>query len=145
MTHLIEPRVTAVLSSDQAERALRGAKARALEIGTPVSIALQDAAGHLVAFLRMDDAFLGSIDLAERKATTSILFRKESQEIWDLGKSDGPAPRLELSNGTLVAFGGGIPLFDLAGEMLGAIGVSGGTVDQDYAIAQAGRDALANA
>ncbi|MEM6457743.1 MAG: heme-binding protein, partial [Acidobacteriota bacterium] len=100
------------------------------------------AGGHLTAFRRMDGAFLGSIDVAIKKANSSILFQMNSEAIFDFCKPGAQAPGLERSNGGLMPFGGGIPLFDDGGTMIGAIGVSGGAVVQDVEVAEAGRDAL---
>jgi uncharacterized protein GlcG (DUF336 family) len=90
----------------------------------------------------MDGAVLGSIDVATRKATTAALFQARSEAVWEYCKPGAPAPGLELSNGGLAPFAGGIPLRGRGGEMLGAIGVSGGAVAQDLEIAEAGVAAL---
>ena len=86
----------------------------------------------------MDGALLGSIDVAMRKARTAVLFECDSQAVWDYCKPGAPAPALELTNGGLAPFAGGIPLRAPGGQLIGAVGVSGGTVAQDLEIAQAG-------
>ena len=122
----------------QAYAALRAAEEKATAIGIPVNIAVLDASAHLKTFSRMDGAVLGSIDVATRKAMTAALFQARSEAVWEYCKPGAPAPALELSNGGLAPFAGGIPLRGPQGEILGAIGVSGGTVAQDLEIAEAG-------
>jgi uncharacterized protein GlcG (DUF336 family) len=106
------------------------------------NIAVLDAGAHLKAFSRMDGAVLGSIDLAVGKARTAVLFATSSAAVWEYCKPGGSAQGLERSNGGLVTFAGGIPLIDANGAMIGAVGVSGGTVPQDLEIAQAALAAL---
>ena len=120
----------------------RAAEEKASAIGVPVNIAVLDAGAHLKAFLRMDRAALGSIDVALKKATTAALFQIPSEHVWDYCKPGAPAHALEHTNGGLAPFAGGLPLKDAKGDMLGAIGVSGGAVPQDLAIAEAGVAAL---
>jgi len=126
------------LSSHQAQVITDGAEAKARELGLPVIIAILDAGAHLKAFRRMDGAVLGSIDIALRKATTAVLFQANSETVWDYCKPGAPAPGLEISNGGLAPFGGGIPLRWPNGAIVGALGVSGGAVHQDVEVAQAG-------
>lgn len=90
----------------------------------------------------MDGAVLGSIDVAIKKASTAALFQTSSEAIWDYCKPDAPAHALEHTNGGLAPFAGGLPLKGVNGEMLGAIGVSGGAVAQDLEIAEAGVSAI---
>jgi uncharacterized protein GlcG (DUF336 family) len=130
------------LTTRQAEAVIAAAAARASAITVAMNIAVLDAGGHLKAFLRMDGALLGSIDIAHRKARTAVLFEADSEALWAYCKPGGDAPGLELTNGTLAVFAGGIPLRTTAGEMAGAIGVSGGTVAQDAEVARAGADAF---
>jgi len=85
----------------------------------------------------MDGAVLGSIDIALKKARTAALFECNSEAIWEYCKPGAPAPSLELSNGGLAPFAGGILLKGPAGEVVGAVGVSGGAVSQDFEVAQA--------
>jgi uncharacterized protein GlcG (DUF336 family) len=130
------------LTSDQADALIEAAKAKAAEIGVAASIVVLDVAGHLKAFSRMDSAWLGSIDVAMRKAKTSVLFEVETQAVWDFSKPGAQAEGLERTNDGLVTFAGGIPLKAPDGQLLGAIGVSGGQVAQDVEIARAGSKAL---
>jgi uncharacterized protein GlcG (DUF336 family) len=90
----------------------------------------------------MDGAWLGSIDVTMRKARTSVLFEMETQSVWDICKPDAQAHGLEQTNSGLVTFAGGVPLRGSDGSLLGAIGVSGGAVAQDFEIARAGALAL---
>jgi uncharacterized protein GlcG (DUF336 family) len=124
------------IKEQQAALVIEAGRAKASEISVPVIIAVLDAGGNLKAFSRMDGAVLGSIDIALKKAKTSVLFQCNSEDVWEYCKPGAPAPGLELSNGGLATFAGGIPLRSDSGEIIGAVGVSGGAVDQDFAIAQ---------
>jgi uncharacterized protein GlcG (DUF336 family) len=130
------------LTLDLAENCVRAGREHAATLGVAVCLVACDAAGHLKAFARMDRAWLGAIDVALRKAKTSVLFEAETQLIWEVSRPDAQAHGLESSNGGLITFAGGIPLRTATGEFLGAIGVSGGQVAQDYAVAQAAMKAL---
>lgn len=130
------------ITTDQAKAVIEAGETKAVALGVPMNIVVLDAGAHLKAFLRMDRALLGSIDVAQRKARTSALFRAPSQTIWDYCKPGAPAPGLELSNGGLAPFGGGLPLIGREGAMIGAVGVSGGSVDQDLEVARAAAAAL---
>jgi uncharacterized protein GlcG (DUF336 family) len=122
--------------SSQAEALIQAATAEASSLAIAVSIAVMDAGGQIKAFARMDGAWLGSIDVALKKARTSVLFEAETQIIWEVCKPGAQAHGLESTNDGLVTFAGGIPLRSSDGQLLGAIGVSGGQVAQDHAIAQ---------
>ncbi len=124
------------LTIDRARAVITAAEAKAWEIGVPVVVAVLDAGVHLKAFTRMDGAPLASIDIAMKKARTSALFNANSEAVWEYCKPGAPAPGLELSNGGLAPFGGGVPL-EAGGELVGAVGVSGGAVAQDREIALA--------
>ena len=117
------------------------AKSKAVELGVAASIVVLDPGGNLKAFSRMDGSWLGSIDVAIKKAKTSVLFEMETQIVWEIGNPQAQAHGIELTNEGLVTFAGGIPLND-SGGLQGAIGVSGGLVAQDYEIACAGVAAL---
>ncbi|MDC7677495.1 GlcG/HbpS family heme-binding protein [Asticcacaulis machinosus] len=131
-----------MLTLEQSQRALAAAEAHAVAIGVPVNIAIVDAGVHLTAFARMDGAVLGAIDVALGKARTAALFRIPSESVWDYCKPAAPAPTLELSNGGLMAFPGGLPLTAADGTFLGAVGVSGGAPSQDREIAKAATQTL---
>ena len=132
-----------LLTSTQARAVIAAAEAKAAAMAVPVIIAVVDAGVHLKAFSRMDGAVLASIDIALKKARTSALFQANSEAVWEYCKPGAPAPALELTNDGLAPFGGGVPLRNADGELLGAVGVSGGAVAQDAEIAQAAAAALA--
>lgn len=125
----------------QARAALDAAHEAATSAGLAMNIAIVDEGGNLKAFLRMDDAWRGSIDISIKKARTARFFDMESGTIGELSQPGGSLYNIEISNGGLISFPGGIPL-TVAGSIVGAIGVSGSTVDNDRAIAQAGVSAL---
>lgn len=132
------------LSLHDAERVLAAAVAKATELSIPSNVAVLDAGVNLKAFSRMDGALLGSIDIAIGKARTSALFQMNSEELFGFAQPGGTSFGLENTNGGLVVFAGGRPLV-VDGEVVGAVGVSGGTVAQDDAIARAAADALSAA
>jgi uncharacterized protein GlcG (DUF336 family) len=130
------------ITAEQADRVMKASIMKARELGVSVCIAILDSGGHLKAFHRMDGAWLGVIEVALMKAKTSALFEMETQTVDNYSKAGGDAHGLELTNGHLVTFAGGIPFKDVDGHMIGSIGVSGGTSAQDYAVAQSGQSAL---
>ncbi|HEY4337153.1 MAG TPA: heme-binding protein [Puia sp.] len=130
------------ISLAQAETAIHAAKEKARQLNVLMNIAILDAGVNLVAFERMDGAWLGSIDLAMGKARTARFFNMESGEIGKLSQPGGPVWQVEQSNGGLVTFPGGIPIQNAKGEIIGAIGASGSTVENDHACAQAGAEAI---
>jgi uncharacterized protein GlcG (DUF336 family) len=134
--------MAADISLDSAEKILQAAKAKAAEIKTLMDIAIVDAGGNLKAFARMDGAWLGSVDIALRKARTARFFDMNTGEIGKLSQPGGPLYGIEHSNGGLITFPGGIPLKDSSGVVIGAIGVSGSSVENDHAVAAAGAAAL---
>ena len=131
------------LTSSQARAVIVAAEAKASAIGVAVIIAVVDAGVHLKAFTRMDDAVLGSIDVALKKARTSALFQTNSDAVWEYCKPGAPAHALEFTNDGLAPFGGGVLLRTAHGAVLGAVGVSGGAVAQDAEIAEVAAAALA--
>ena len=130
------------ITLSQAERIVAEAVRKAGEIGTLMNIAVVDAGGNLKAFGRMDGAWLGSIDIAIKKARTARFFDMNSGDIGALSQPGGPLFNIEVSNGGLISFPGGIPLRDAGGEVVGAIGVSGSSVENDHTVAEAGASAL---
>ena len=114
---------------------------KATEIDTLMNIAVVDAGGNLKAFARMDGAWLGSIDISIRKARTARFFDMNTGDVGALSQPGGPLYNIEVSNGGLITFPGGIPL-RLNGEIVGGIGVSGSSVENDHAVAEAGANAL---
>jgi uncharacterized protein GlcG (DUF336 family) len=130
------PTRTVTLSTGQA--VLEAARAKAAEIGVPMNVAVVDEGGNLVAFARMDDAWLGSIDIAQGKAFTARAFDMPTKELAPLAQPGGPLYGIEASNaGRIIVFAGGIPLVS-GDRVVGAIGVSGGSVEQDQEVAEAG-------
>ena len=130
------------LTLETAERIVAAAKKKAAQIKTTMDIAVVDAGGNLKAFARMDGAWLGSIDIAQRKARTARWFDMETGEIGKLSQPGGPLFGIEHSNGGLISFPGGVPLRNSKGEVVGAVGVGGSTVENDHAVATAGASAL---
>ncbi len=130
------------ISAVQARAIVDAAKAKAAQINTKMNIAVVDAGGNLKAFLRMDDAWLGSIDIAIKKARTARLFDMPTGEIGKLSQPGGPLYNIEHSNGGLISFPGGVPLETTEGVVIGAIGVSGSTVEDDHTVATTGAQAI---
>lgn len=126
----------------QAEAAIAAAKAKAEELNTLMNIAVVDSGTNLVAFVHMDNAWLGSIDIAQKKARTARYFNMPTGEIGKLAQPGGSLYNIEHSNGGLITFPGGVPIKNQNGDIIGAIGVSGDTVENDHAVAQAGADAV---
>lgn len=134
--------LTGDITLEQAQKVMAGALAFAEKQGVPMNIAIVDAGGNLKEFCRMDGAFLGSIDISAKKAKTARFFNMSTAE---LGAVSGPGQELygiETTNNGLVVFGGGELLRDKNGMIIGAIGVSGGSVEEDTKVAKAGVEAL---
>ncbi len=126
----------------QAQTALGAALEKSLELGVKMDICVVDAGANLKAFFRMDDAWLGSIDIAIKKAKTARFFNMPTGNIGELSQPGGSLYNIEHSNGGLITFPGGVPIKNADGEIIGAIGVSGSTVEDDHAVAAAGANAL---
>jgi len=126
----------------QAEAAIKAAKEKSKSIGTLMNIAVVDAGANLIAFAHEDDAWLGSIDISQRKARTARYFNMPTGEIGKLSQPGGPLYNIEHSNGGLITFPGGVVIKNHKEEIIGAIGVSGSTVENDHTVAQAGADAV---
>ena len=126
------------ITEAQAQAAIAAARSAAQELGVPMNVAVLDDGANLKAFVRMDGALLGSVDIALRKAKTAALFGLDTETVGELSKPGGTSPGLELTNGGLVVFAGGIPVHDAEGRVIGAVGVSGGAVAQDQRVARAG-------
>ncbi len=125
------------ITTQQSEKLMSLAKAKAKEINVAMNIAIIDKWGHLKAFARMDDAFLGSIDIAIKKAKTSMLFRMNTEQVGEFLKPEVAAYGMEATSGGLIGFPGGMPI-KANGEIIGYIGVSGGFPTQDQTVAAAG-------
>ena len=136
------PRTYASLTLEDAKQMLSAAEAKAASLGIPCGVAVVDAGGHLVAFLRQEGALIGSVDLAIDKATTARIFDKTTSYLATLAQSGRPLFGIQESNaGKVVIFGGGVPIV-LDGAIVGAVGASAGTVEQDIAVAEAAITAL---
>jgi len=130
------------ISLAQAQSAVAAAVEKSTEIGVKMDIAVVDVGANLKAFVRMDDAWLGSIDIAIKKAKTARFFDMNTGDIGQLSQPGGALFNIEHSNGGLISFPGGVPLRNDAGEIVGAIGVSGSTVEHDHQVAEAGAATL---
>jgi uncharacterized protein GlcG (DUF336 family) len=127
----------------QASAVVKAAQKKAEDMGVKMDIAVVDAGANLKAFIRMDDAWLGSIDISIKKAKTARYFNMPTGAIGELSQPGGSLYNIEHSNDGLITFPGGIPLKNRRGEIIGAIGVSGSTVEDDHAVAEAGVAAIA--
>ena len=131
------------ISLAEAKEVIAAAQAKAEEQGTLMNIAVVDSGANLVAFVRMDGSFLGSIDISIAKARTSRLFNMPTGTLGTLSQPGGPLYNIELSNDSgLISFAGGVPLKDKDGNIVGGIGVSGDTVENDLEVAEAGAAVL---
>ena len=126
----------------QAQAAVDAAHKKAVETDTRMDIAVVDAGANLKAFIRMDGAWLGSIDIAHKKARTARWFDMNTGDIGGLSQPGGALYNIEHSNGGLITFPGGVPIKNAAGEVIGAIGVSGDSVENDHTVAAAGAAAV---
>ncbi len=129
------------ITLEQAQNAVAAAIGKAIAIDTKMDIAVVDAGGNLKAFARMDGAWLGSIDISIKKARTARYFDMNTGDIGGLSQPGGPLYQIEVSNGGLITFPGGVPIKNGAGEVMGAVGVSGSTVEDDHTVAVAGAEA----
>lgn len=126
----------------QAEAIISAAKAKSTELGLKMNIAVVDAGANLVAFVRQDGAWLGSVDISIKKAKTARFFDMNTGDLGQASQPGGSLYNIEHSNGGLITFPGGIPVKDASGEVIGGVGVSGSTVENDHAVAQAGVEAF---
>ena len=130
------------VSLSAAQQVVEAAREKAEEIDVPMNIAVVDAGNNLTAFARMDGAWLGSIDIAQNKAYTARSFDMSTKDLAPLCQPNQPLFGIHASNqGQLIIFAGGIPLMS-GDDVIGAIGVSGGSVEQDHEVAEAGVAAL---
>lgn len=130
------------ISHEDALKAVLAAKEKAEQLDVLVNIAVVDAGANLKAFIRMDDSFLGSIDVAIKKAKTSRYFDINTGDLGKLTQPGGIIYNIELTNDGLVTFPGGVPIKNGEGKIIGAIGISGGTIEQDHNIASVGANAI---
>ena len=130
------------ITLSQAEQVIAAAKKKSQELGAKMDIAVIDSGINLTAFAREDGAWLGSIDIAIKKAKTARFFNMDTGTIGSLSQPGGALYNIEHSNGGLISFPGGVCIKNTAGEIIGAIGVSGSSVEDDHAVAAAGAAAI---
>lgn len=126
----------------QARKVVDAAIKKSNELGVKMNIAVVDSGTNLVAFNKMDDAWLGSIDISQKKARTARYFNMDTGEIGKLAQPGGPLYNIEHSNNGLISFPGGVCIKNADGDIIGAIGVSGSVVENDHAVATAGAAAV---
>jgi len=130
------------ITLSQAEKIILVAKEKSTEIDTKMNIAIVDSGANLVAFARMDGAWLGSLDISIKKAKTARYFDMNTGVIGELSQPNGSLYNIEHSNNGLITFPGGVPIKNKTGEIIGAIGVSGSSVENDHTVAEAGALAI---
>jgi uncharacterized protein GlcG (DUF336 family) len=131
-----------MIKLEDARRVIAAAEKKAKEIGQPMNIAVADEGGNLISHVRMDGAWLGSIDISIKKAFTSRAFDIATKDLATHSQSGGQFFGIHASNnGKVMIFAGGIPL-EKDGKVIGAIGVSGGSGAQDQTVAEAGAAAF---
>lgn len=127
---------------EQAEQAIAAAITEAQQLGTQMCIAVVDSGADLKSFVRMNGAWVGSIDIAIKKAKTACFFGMNTGQIGQLSQPGNPLFGIEHSNGGLITFPGGVPIVDKDGVLIGAVGVSGSSVENDHQVAKAGVDVI---
>jgi uncharacterized protein GlcG (DUF336 family) len=135
--------MTSTITLDGADQAIEAGRVKAAQLGIAFTIAIVDAGTHLVALSRQDGAALASVESSQAKARTSVLFGAPTKDL--AGAVQPGAPMFGIESGfrdTLAFVGGGVPVTDSEGRLIGAIGVGGGYPDQDNEIAEAVKDAL---
>ena len=122
------------ITHKEALEVLLAAQKEATKQKALVNIAVVDAGANLKAFLRMDESYIGSIDIAIKKAKTSRYFNTTAKDLGELTQPGGMLYNIEVSNNGLISFPGGVPIKNAEGKIIGAIGISGGTIEQDHDI-----------
>ena len=130
------------MNRSSAERAIQAAIAKSEELDVKMNIAVVDSGANLVGFVRMDDAWLGSVDISIKKAKTATMFNMPTGDIGALSQPGGSLYNIEHSNNGLITFPGGVPVRNKEGQVVGAVGVSGSTVENDHAVAAAAVEAI---
>jgi uncharacterized protein GlcG (DUF336 family) len=131
-----------MVTLEDARQIISAAEKKAKELSQPMNIAVADGGGNLVAHVRMDGAWLGSIDISIKKAFTARAFDISTKDLATQSQSGGQFFGIHASNGgRVMIFAGGVPL-RRAGKVVGAVGVSGGSGVQDHAVAEAGAKAF---
>ncbi|WP_299553710.1 heme-binding protein [Seonamhaeicola sp.] len=142
LSNVVQAQIANDITQEEALKALLAAKENAEASNILVNIAVVDAGANLKAFIRMDESYLGSIDVAIKKAKTARYFNIDTGKLGELTQPGGIIYNIELTNNGLVSFPGGLPIKNKEGKIIGAIGVSGGTIDQDRAIATVGAQSI---
>ena len=124
------------MNLERAQKAVLASIEKSKELDTKMNIAIVDAGANLKSFARMEDAWLGSIDIAIKKAKTARFFDMDTGEIGKLSQPGGPLYNIEHSNQGLISFPGGVLIKD-EGSIVGAVGVSGSSVENDHTVAEA--------
>lgn len=138
------PRQVPSLTLAEARGIIAAGEKKAEELGIPYNIAVVDAGGGLVAHARMDGAWLGSIDISIHKAWTARAFDMATEDLAKMAQSGKPLFGIQNTNHEkVVIFGGGAPV-KVGDVVVGAVGASGGTVDQDLKVAEAAVSAFKN-
>lgn len=130
------------ITLQQAEAVIAAAKEKALDLKTKMNICVVDSGANLVAFVRVDGAWLGSIDIAIKKAKTAVFFQMDTSDLSPMVQPGEALFNIEHSNNGLISFPGGVVIKNEDDEVIGAIGVSGSTVDDDNKVALAGAQSL---
>ena len=139
--HAQVPQYGANINQAQTQKALAGALAEAQKINVPMAISVVDTGGHLIGFARSDNTQIGSIAVSQDKANTAVLYRRPTKVFQGILAAGGDGLRVLTLRG-VTAVEGGLPIM-IDGKIVGAIGVSGGSAEQDGVVAKAGLDALA--
>jgi uncharacterized protein GlcG (DUF336 family) len=127
---------------DVAKQLVAAAEEKAEEIDVPMCIAVMNEGGNLVAFHRMDDALLASISISQNKAYTAVSLKLDTETVWEVSQPGESLYGLGNTNeGRIITFGGGIPL-ESDGDVVGAVGVSGGSAEEDVTVASAAVEAF---
>jgi uncharacterized protein GlcG (DUF336 family) len=130
------------MTLEAAQRLIAAAIKKSDEIGVKMNVTVMDVGGNMKAFVRMDDAYLGSADISIKKAKTAVMFGFPSGVLGSMSQPGGELYGVERSNGGLITFAGGLPLRNASGKLIGSIGVSGSSVANDEIVALAGVAAL---
>ena len=122
--------------------AVQAAVEESKRLNVKMNIAIVDVGANLVYFVRMDKSYLGSVDISIRKAKTSVMFQRPTGDLGKISQPGSPCYGIEHSNQGIITFPGGIPIYDNQGELIGGIGVSGSSVENDHKVAEVGIEAI---
>ena len=117
--------------------AVQAAVEESRKLNAKMNIAIVDDGANLVYFVRMDKSYLGSVDISIRKAKTAVMFQRPTGDLGKISQPGSPVYGIEHSNQGIITFPGGIPIYDNKGELIGGIGVSGSSVENDHQVAEA--------